>query len=101
MTLGSDFKEVDSEVLELDKGLSGGSWMGLRFGLVQKVASVSIMTMSLEEKGATLFGLVSEVNFVVLSEFVRSMRELAPRVVWTESRLHELFAQLQLLFSRI
>lgn len=89
----SNFEEVDSKVLEFDESESGLSWIGFAFGLVQKVASVSIVTMSLKEEGSTLFGFVSEVNFVVLSELVRSMGKLASGIVRTESGLHELFAQ--------
>jgi hypothetical protein len=67
--------------------------IGFAFGLVQKVASVSIVTMSLKEEGSALFGLVSEVSLVVLSELVRSVCELASGIIRTESGLHELFAQ--------
>ncbi len=59
------------------------------------------MALSLKEKGAAFLGLVSEVSFVVFPQFVGSMGELAPRIVRTESRVHELFAQFQLLFPGV
>ena len=65
--------------------------IGFAFFLVQKIASISIMAMSLKEKYSTLFSLISQVSLIVLPELVRSMSELASGIVRTESRLHEFF----------
>lgn len=59
---------------------------------MQKIASISIMAVSLDEKGATFLSFVSKVCFVVFPQLMRTMSELASCVVWAESGLHEFFA---------
>ena len=94
-------EKVDSEVLYFGKEKGGVGLRGFRFFLVQEIASVSVMAVSLQEEGAALFSLVLGVDFVVLAQFVGAVCELAPGVVWAEAGLHELFAQLQLFLAHM
>ena len=91
--LGVFFEELDSKVLYLSKGQSRLRQGGFVFLVMQKIASVSIMAMSLNEKCSTLFCFVSKVKIIVLSQLVRSMGKFASGIIRTESWLHELFTQ--------
>ena len=84
---------MDSKIFKFGKGQGGLGKIGFAFLLVQKIASVSIMAMSLKEKYSTLFSLVSQVSLIVFPELVRSMSELASGIVRAESRVHEFFTQ--------
>lgn len=59
---------------------------------MQKITTVSVRTEALSKIRPTLFGLISNVRFVVFTKFMRSMGELTSFVVRTEPILHELSA---------
>jgi hypothetical protein len=65
---------------------------------VNKVASLSVRTVSLGDENSTLLSLVLGVDLVVSSQLVGPMGELALLLVGAETVLHELFAQLGLFF---
>ena len=69
-----------------------------RFFGMQKIASITIVTLALLKEGATLLRLIPQINLIVLPQLMRAMRELTPGIIGTESILHELSTKLKFLF---
>ena len=67
---------------------------------VQKVASISIWTMTIPEETNALFGLIQTILLVVLSQLMRPMCKFTLVSVGTISKFNELLTQLQLFLNR-